>query len=186
MCCDVARSHLHPEDLQAAADAGLWMVIIPALCTWFLQPLDVYVFARLKQRLKDITLERMGSILLGANCEVIIGSLIRAAEDILTQKDWSHAFHRLGLTGELQPTSRSLCSACAWEDAPITRRERPSEPQLAVAWPRRSIVPFPALLAALPAPAPPAAALPPAAPLAIADAPASDAGSFPRRRLVLL
>ena len=45
---DCARPHLTRATVQAAVDMGYAIVIIPALLTWLLQPLDTHAFQRYK------------------------------------------------------------------------------------------------------------------------------------------
>ena len=47
-CCPV---HISRQFLQYCCRLGILLLILPARCTWFIQPLDVYVFGPLKRRL---------------------------------------------------------------------------------------------------------------------------------------
>ena len=47
-CCPVHLSH---KFIQYCCRAGVIIICVPARATWFLQPLDVYVFAALKRHL---------------------------------------------------------------------------------------------------------------------------------------
>lgn len=46
---DCASCYLHPEVVRAFISRGFPVIMIPALCTWLLQPLDVYLFKDLKK-----------------------------------------------------------------------------------------------------------------------------------------
>ena len=47
-CCPV---HISQKFLQYCCRIGVLLLILPARCTWFIQPLDVYVFGPLKRKL---------------------------------------------------------------------------------------------------------------------------------------
>ena len=47
-CCPV---HISQKFLQYCCRVGVLLLILPARCTWFVQPLDVYVFGPLKRKL---------------------------------------------------------------------------------------------------------------------------------------
>ena len=46
---DCASCHLHPDVVRAFISRGFPIIMIPALCTWLLQPLDVYGFKDFKK-----------------------------------------------------------------------------------------------------------------------------------------
>lgn len=49
-CCPV---HLSVKFLRYCCRLGVMLVFLPARCTWFIQPLDVYVFGPLKRKLAE-------------------------------------------------------------------------------------------------------------------------------------
>ena len=188
--CDCARCHLHADVLRQAAHAHFWVVVVPAQCTWFLQPLDVYVFARLKQRLKEVTAQRRSIVTFGNKVSNAIRNLITASEEVVTNRDWSRAFLRLGLDGNVAPSASLLKKACDWTgDIPPVPRGRPTDAELRLTWPLRTRVPMDDLRAVMPLPAAaPLLALPvpPPAPHHVAPAPDPGALPPPRRRLRLV
>ena len=170
---DGAAIHLNSAIFDAAAAVGLWVVLIPSMCTWLLQPLDVYIFARFKAALESRAMERRSIVRFGHPTAHMIRYLFEAVEEIFTARSWAHAFDRLGLNGDVAPTSTNLLKSLQWDAFPHISRERPSNEQLALSWPRRHRIPWeeykavmpaePLLHPALPAPGP-APALPPAEP----------------------
>jgi hypothetical protein len=51
---DAVRLHTTPRVLRACATAGIWPIVVPALMTWLLQPLDTDAFLPFKQRLREL------------------------------------------------------------------------------------------------------------------------------------
>lgn len=49
---DTAKPHMFLDVIRAAGDLGLWSLVIPAGLTYFVQPLDVCVFASYEAELK--------------------------------------------------------------------------------------------------------------------------------------
>ena len=54
MYWDCASCHLDRDVLRAFISRGFPVFMIPALCTWLLQPLDVSCFKAFKQMLSDL------------------------------------------------------------------------------------------------------------------------------------
>ncbi len=63
---DTAKPQLFLDVIRAAGDLGLWSLVIPAGLTYFVQPLDVCVFASHEAELKASYLQfrarRHGSV----------------------------------------------------------------------------------------------------------------------------
>ena len=49
---DTAKPHILFDVIRAAGDLGLWSLVFPAGLTYFVQPLDVCVFASYEAELK--------------------------------------------------------------------------------------------------------------------------------------
>ena len=71
---DVCTCHLCEETLKKIRTLGMLVLFIPARCAWFLQPLDVYVYAWLKRVFGGCT-RALASMQRMAFCETRIGFL---------------------------------------------------------------------------------------------------------------
>ena len=67
-CCPV---HISRQFLQYCCRLGILLLILPARCTWFIQPLDVYVFGPLKRRLASALAARRASGLLNIDAGAV-------------------------------------------------------------------------------------------------------------------
>jgi hypothetical protein len=95
-CCPV---HLSRHFLLHCTRLGVIIVFIPARTTWFLQPLDVYVFAVLKRRLAQRLHEARWQET-GATPSVADRSAVQhhVARHLLRDTEWTSALRRCGLS----------------------------------------------------------------------------------------
>ena len=95
-CCPV---HLSKTFLQYCCRLGVVLVILPARCTWFIQPLDVYVFGALKRKLANALAARRcaGSISTSADTVPWPRQQQAEATSFLTRADCARAVARCGL-----------------------------------------------------------------------------------------
>lgn len=97
---DAARCHINEEIANWCYLLGFLMIFVPAGLTWMLQPLDVYVFADLKRRIKD----RLHAVRIAqedGQCPPAKWLPIVMKEVAsLNNADYSRPFSRLGLDGE--------------------------------------------------------------------------------------
>ena len=105
---DVASSHIDQFVAAHASRLGIRLVFVPALCTFCLQPLDVAVFACLKQMIRMLfqqALIRAG----GASVDTLplLELVAQAVLEVLVKKTWQKAFHDTGIAAKQQHISAS-------------------------------------------------------------------------------
>ena len=97
---DDCTVHVSDVVLQKCRSLGIAVVIVPARCTWLLQPLDTHVFAKLKNEIRQRCFAAVARSASGhmTPCERIRlqGAAIRR---ILVEQDWSRVMQRSGLAG---------------------------------------------------------------------------------------
>lgn len=93
---DACSAHCTLDLFHHAARLGLFVVLVPAGLTWLAQPLDVFVFGRLKARLREEHRQerRHNGGEVPANAWITITG--RAVQNVIVNRDWSGAFDRLG------------------------------------------------------------------------------------------
>ena len=95
---DDATCHLCEEVLREIRRLGMLVFFIPARLTWFLQLLDVYVYAWLKRELRCLyTAARIASASGLLNRTDWIPMLGTGIHKCLTHVDWSYGFRRVGI-----------------------------------------------------------------------------------------
>ena len=138
---DACKTHMNRQVWQTAAKMGFFMFGIPALTTGFLQPLDVYVFAKLKN-----TLRRVGQkacIDIGvAYCTLgmSIVALMDAIFEVLNGQCWHTSFEHLGLQGHQRSLSQILMSSLDLKEMPLVAVGFPSLADLTSCFPRSSVI----------------------------------------------
>ena len=172
-CCPV---HYTPEVLLAARDAGIHLVLVPARLTWLLQPLDVYGFAVFKRHLRAkmlrLRIERPAS---PPTTEEWVTAISQTITELLTNRDWRHAFDGTGYGDTLANLSSYIRIHLGPTCPDELSGSFPTDDELALCFPRRTRNTHAELFrpptpAPIPLPAPPPAALPP--PVGAAAAPA--------------
>jgi hypothetical protein len=96
---DGAAQHISREVLNHASRLHVILLLVPALCTWLLQPLDVYVFSIFKRTLHrkhmQLRMETESGLLTHAGR---IRCLQETIQECLITRDWSHTFPACGLS----------------------------------------------------------------------------------------
>ena len=108
MDCDT--SHTSVPTVTHLRRLGIIPVFVPAKLTWLLQLLDVYVFGVIK---KDMRVEELrsragsasGALARWERMRFAVASIRRA----LINRDWSHAFNKLGYGDAHRPLSTKVC-----------------------------------------------------------------------------
>ena len=138
---DTCFAHWQPQVLNACCKAGIWPLFIPALMTWFLQPLDTEGFAWYKFKLQRDHMD--GRIRFGGDVDaldLLLECIYAATRDVLDVVNWAQAFGRAGFSagqGELslKRAQELKCGALA------ISCNRPTVDDLRLCFPRRTAVP---------------------------------------------
>ena len=136
---DACKTHMSRLVWQTAAKLGFFMFGIPALTTCFLQPLDVYVFAQLKNRLRQVG-QRFCIDIGVSYCTLgmSIVALMDALSEVLNGQCWRSSFDHLGLQGHQRSLSQLLLSSLDFTEMPLVAVGFPSLADLTFCFPRRS------------------------------------------------
>jgi hypothetical protein len=106
---DAASQHVGVDVLNHAARLHIYLVLVPAGLTWLMQPLDVYVFAKLKTAMRDghrkLRAGREEGWLPAGEWITVTSQAVRS---ILVDKDWSMVFGKLGMGNDVGPTNERL------------------------------------------------------------------------------
>ena len=161
---DAAPIHLAPSFFQCCVANGIWPIIIPARCTWLLQPLDTHVFRQYKMRLRArYQIRRLET----ANGQLTMAQFLPVVYDSIRQvlegRRWAAAFDQDGFGQSQRALSAFVLRQCQLEGPPSVPALLPTLEVLERCWPRNREVksgwllrPYrqAALLAPAPAPAP--------------------------------
>jgi len=95
---DCAPCHIHWRTANHAAKLGIWLVYIPAKMTYLLQPLDRYIFAGLKQHLKELLLRARALQIRGAvSPQTWLEELYKTIDRCLCRRtDFATYFEKVG------------------------------------------------------------------------------------------
>ena len=186
---DAVPCHLDAAVLAAIGASDLfWFLVIPAKLTWLLQPLDVYGFSILKQRMKARYIMKIieGNVMKPAVRMILI--LFEILQPMLDSVPWARAFRRTGYAVNRNMVSNFIKKHLQVDVIPALPSSAPSEVTLGLCWPSNRIVryadiacaqpPLPIGLHAMPGVVPIAAILaadPAAEPAAVAVPPLHEA-----------
>ena len=114
---DASRIHCAREVINACNQAGIWVVFIPAMLTWLLQPLDTHAFqaykARLRFEYRRVRCDRVGQDLTIVEFIVCVCVAVRM---VVQDTRWKVAFDKDGfgarqtlvstrIRGQFEPTA---------------------------------------------------------------------------------
>lgn len=106
---DAASQHVGVDVLTHAARLQIYLLTVPAGLTYLMQPLDVYVFGKLKTAMRDghrrLRAGREEGWLLEGEWITVTTQAVRS---ILVDKDWSMTFGKLGMGNDAGPTNERL------------------------------------------------------------------------------
>ena len=112
---DCSSVHLNMDTLRCAKQLNITVLMVPARCTWVLQPLDVYVYASLKRSLRrGLSRHELSSD--NGNIDMVsrISITGQSIQEVLVNGDWSRSMVRLGIgdDAEMKPGVMGLCEGC--------------------------------------------------------------------------
>lgn len=104
---DTAGIHLDEEAIARAFDANIWYCVIPAGCTWLLQPLDTHGFMRykadLRRRMADaFSAESTVDVLF------VVPLVCETIRTVLQGTKWALSFSEDGFGNRQQSTSQYI------------------------------------------------------------------------------
>ncbi len=99
---DCAPIHLEKAVLTHAKKLKIVLVFVPALCTWALQPLDVFVFAQLKALLRLLFQNALVDKIDESELSTmeLISIIVQASQEVVIDKSWGKAFQSCGVCGQ--------------------------------------------------------------------------------------
>jgi hypothetical protein len=140
---DCARQHVHWRVATAAARHRIWLVFVPALMTWLLQPCDTHVFAAYKA----FAQECYGEVLAASPSREVsqedwlrlLGTIVRV---FLPGRVWDKAFVQNGFGTQAQGEVRQeILAELGPGPLPAICADRPSADQFCALFPRGWSVP---------------------------------------------
>ena len=137
---DTCKCHLTDVVLHHSWRLGIWVSIVPAGLTWLLQPLDCFVFARLKSFLRNefrACLQTHGAVSVAQWFRM----LFKAATEFMCGNSWERGVRFLGLLCDRDDMSGTLLSYCPGLKTQ-TRAELPTVSEVAKVLPRGARVPY--------------------------------------------
>ncbi len=143
---DAHRVHCSPTVLKCCRSLGIWVSIIPASTTHFLQPLDTDVFAQYKRCVR----RRLQQCLCyGPNADLaaptVLMCVAEAIQEVLHQRSWSHSFTKNGYGSE--PFARHrLLALLEWDQVPNMISSPPTLEELQACFPAGMYIPVQSLL----------------------------------------
>ena len=147
---DAHHVHCSRETLSMAASYGLWVAIVPASCTHFLQPLDTDVFSPLKACIKRGMYHKMSE---RPNQDLplqdIIAVLVDAIRAILQGRPWRGPFRKNGFSQSGFSLRASLLTQLDWDVEPEIPTTLPSLQAFQKVFPRGHYIHFDALFKAV-------------------------------------
>lgn len=142
---DSAPIYLARAVICRSTELGIWVLIVPARCTYALQPLDVCTFSRHKAYLRRAYQRAKNAN--GIVTDIAWAkTLVDVVRDVLNATNWRDAFLQTGILGVRAPggLTRDLRGVSEAALAPTTRR--PSVHTLRLLWPTNRFLPYAQLL----------------------------------------
>ena len=109
---DAYSVHASLETVRLCRSLGIRLLYIPAGMTGLLQPLDTYVFAQLKRRMRQRMLaKRLESEAGGLQWSDVLECATFAVREELVGKTWCTAMRRAGLHGDAEAVATTITGA---------------------------------------------------------------------------
>ncbi len=141
---DCCTTHAHPDLLKAAARAHICVCYVPACMTCVLQPLDVYVFASLKRKMR-VALEEEQLQSVGGSLSHLqtMKYLVDIVQTTLVGVAWPDAFAGCGFSHNQRRVGNRARRALQWPDGvPDVPADLPTLEELMSIWPKRKSIPL--------------------------------------------
>ena len=132
---DASKVHCSRKFLRACRRVGVWVVLVPALLTWLLQPLDTHGFLAYKRHLR----QRYQDELIARGRDLTIGEfllcLLSAIRVVVCGTNWATAFDRNGYGAQQTRLSKRVKDSLLAGELQVPPT-RPSPEELALCFPR--------------------------------------------------
>lgn len=147
---DAHRIHWARAVLEACTRGGIFVVLIPPLLTWLLQPLDTHAFARYKHWLR-IEFQRARSEKRDHDLtiEEFLPCVHRVVKRVLEGISWASAFDDDGFGANQQKVSNEMRRQIFSKMEIATPCPCPTPAELSLCFPRRAIAPLDVLTSQL-------------------------------------
>ncbi|CAJ1392021.1 unnamed protein product, partial [Effrenium voratum] len=96
---DSAAQHLSERVVRRAADANIWLCVVPPKATGYMQPLDVQTFSLLKHHLKDKFTEVAMSAAGGVVSRQAWLRVLFGLCEFMNSREWRRGFEACGICG---------------------------------------------------------------------------------------
>lgn len=135
---DCAPSHLHSTIALRAQKNSIRLIYVPAGLTKFLQPADVALFGRLKERFASMYCQKKSSCLSGQLKPIeyleLLGSCLQS---ILPAVKWIRTFQKVGVVGFQNDMGAALLSELGLPNPLELPGGLPTEEEISGTFPRR-------------------------------------------------
>ena len=134
---DSCKTHINSKVWQACSRLGFLMYPIPPKTTGILQPLDIYVFAQLKQSLRHAYQTSCIDVS-ASSCTLGVSVLLlmEVIPKVLLSRCWRPAFEHLGHGGNQHDLSKRVLQSMNLTEAPCIAATFPTLADLAYCFPR--------------------------------------------------
>ena len=143
---DAVRLHTSQQVFSACNRVQIWLLLVPALMTRLMQPLDTDGFQPFKINLRG-NYQEARALADGADLSIeqFMPCLYRAIRRVIQGRQWARAFDKAGFGQRQRQLSSLLTHELQLEEPACVGEVRPSLEQLRHCFPRRSIIPVSSL-----------------------------------------
>lgn len=139
---DASRIHCARVVLTACNACGIWTVMVPPSLTWLVQPLDTHVFARYKHWLRlEFQRVRCETEQADLTIEGFLPCVYGAIRHALQGAAWASAFDENGFGAHQARISKTVRGKLNEPFVPSSSHVCPTEAEIGLCFPRRSVVP---------------------------------------------
>ena len=139
---DAHRLHVSKQVLDACGTARICIILVPALMTWLLQPLDAECFHAFKIELQEQY--QVARALSGGDelsIDQFLACLYASIDTTVQRRPWTHVFDRLGFGSCQKALGHTVKSELQLHDVIHVPHDRPSLALLQLCFPRNSKIP---------------------------------------------
>jgi hypothetical protein len=140
---DASRIHCASDVINACSQAGIWVVLVPSLLTWLLQPLDTHTFQVYKARLR-FEYRRVRCDQFGRDLTIVefVECVCVAIRVVLQDTRWDFAFDKDGFGAGQALVSTRIRAKFEATASIVAPSSRPSEFEIGLCFPRNARVPL--------------------------------------------